>query len=114
LARRRPLEHQPFQDLDASARVHGPKEARGLFREIDEDRTGLKNAHRLAVWSFGVNDRRDLVIGADVLEFGIKLFALADIHGVEIIRQVQLFQNDRDLASIRGVPAVKIDHGVTS
>ena len=112
LPRHRPkaahLPHQPFIDGDALDQRRG-QELAGLLAEIEQDRAGLEYADALAIGAVGIDDRRNLVVGADREEIRRHLLALGDIHRENLVRQPHLFQRDTDLAAVRRVPGVKFD-----
>src|SRR6478735_514950 len=102
------LPHQPFIDGDAPGERFR-QEFTGLFAEIEQDRTGLEDADGLAVRPLGVDDRGDLVVGAELQEARRHLLALGDVHRHHLVRQPHFLQCDRDLAAVRRVPGVQLD-----
>ena len=58
-----------------------------------------------------IDDGWNLVVRADREEGGRHLLALADVHRENFVLQSGLFEEDRDLVTIRRGPVVEIDHG---
>ena len=59
--------------------------------------------------AFGIDDRRDAVVRADLQEFGLELLALRDVDRFHRVGQAHLFERDADLASVRRVPGPQFD-----
>ena len=57
------LEHEPLQRVVALARVLW-QELAGLLGQVPQDRARLHHRVAPAAWSVGVDNRRDLVVGA--------------------------------------------------
>src|SRR5215831_21372023 len=68
------LPHEPFQHRHLPAQVAGPKFA-GLLAKVNEDRAGLENVDGGATRTFGIDNRRDLAVGADLDKSRVELLA---------------------------------------
>ena len=114
LAEHRPdaahLPHQPLHGDGALAGAGGIQFAAGLFRQINQDGAGLEHVERLTARPVRIDDAGNLVVGADFQEFGVVLFALADIDLVDVVIESQFFQHDGDLAAVRRAPSIQVDH----
>src|SRR5437763_37468 len=112
LAGKRPetthLPHQPFIDRDTLAERFG-QEFAGLLAKIKQDRAGFENADPFAVRPVGIDDRGNLVIGADCQKRGRHLLALGDVHRDYFVGQPHFLQSHRYLAAVRRVPGVQFD-----
>ena len=53
----------------------------------------------------------NLVVGAVLEEFRVKLLVLGDVDGMDGVGQLQFFKGNRDLAAIGSGPGVEINHG---
>jgi hypothetical protein len=95
---------------DAPAHV-GRQEAPGLAGEVQQDRARFEQRHRLAVRPVGIDDGRDLVVGADGKEVGLELFALADVHRMHAVRKAAFLQHDVHLVPVGRGPRIHFDHG---
>jgi len=102
------LEHQPLKHGHARHRVARPEQP-ALLAQVDQDRARLEYADRPARRALGVDDRRDLVVRADLQEGRVELLALADVDDVHFVGQAHLFERDADLAAIGGVEGVQLD-----
>jgi len=100
------LEHQPLQHLVA---VCLGQQLAGLFRKIDQDRTGFEQGERLAVRSMRVDDRGDLVVGIQRKEFGRQLVIRREVHQMRLTGQAGFLKRDRHLDPVRGGERVKLD-----
>src|SRR5215472_6876008 len=68
------LPHQPFQHRHLPTQIGGPKFA-GPLAKVNEDRAGLENVDRRAARTFGIDNRRDLAVGADLDKSRVELLA---------------------------------------
>jgi hypothetical protein len=59
-----------------------------------------------------IDDRRDLVAGADLHELRLHLRLLAQIDRNDFVRKSGLFQHHARLVAVVGNPGVAIDHVV--
>ena len=108
------IAHLPEQPLDrVNARAHILcQEATGLLGKIEQDRPGLENCNRLAAAGRCViEDGGNSVVGGDDQKLRLELFALADIHRHDLVRQAGLLEKHRDLVAVGRGPIVDIDHG---
>ena len=96
-----------------AARLLG-QETAGLARQVEQDRAGLEDRDRLAAGAVGVDDRRDHAARADRHELGGELLVLADIHGMDVVGQLELLERDGDLAPVGRAPGIKLDGHVGS
>src|ERR1700730_14692607 len=101
-----PLPHQPFEHRHLAAQICGPKLA-GLRAQVNEDSARFEDADRLPARPLGVDDRRDLAVGADLDESGGELLAFGDVDRLHGVGQAHLFEGHTDFAAVRGVPGVK-------
>src|SRR5215831_8145119 len=102
------LPHQPFEHRDLMAQIRGPELTR-LLAEIDQDRAGFEYADPGAAGTLGIDDRRDLAVGADPDKGRGELLSLGDVYRLHRIRQAHLFECHTYLAAVRSVPGVKFD-----
>ena len=72
------LEHQPLQHFEFLS-IGLRQEFARLRGQIKQDGARLEQADGLAIWSVGIDQRRDLVVGTDLQEFRRELLALADV-----------------------------------
>ena len=82
----------------------------GLVGEIEQDRAGLEERDRLPIGPIGIDDRRDLVVRADLEEFRLELFVSPDVDGMDPVREPDLLQHDRGLDPVRRAPGIEVDH----
>ena len=112
LARHRPkaahLPHQPFQHRNPLAKILGQKLA-SLLAQVEQNGAGFEHARRPAMRAIGIDDRRNLVVRADLEEIRRELLVLGDIDWIDLIGQSHLFQSDADLAAVGRIPGVKFD-----
>ena len=113
LPRHRPepahLPHQPFQHRHPAAQVRG-QELAGLLAEVQQDGARLEDRDRAAAGAFRVDDGGDLVVGADGEEGRGELLVLGDVHNLDLVGQPHLLQRHADLAAVRRVVGVQLDH----
>jgi hypothetical protein len=106
------LEHEPLQ-RDVTPARRRRDELPGLLPEIHEDRPGLHHRERLPVWTFGIDDRRNLAVRVERDELGRELVVLADVDRVDVVRHPELFEHDGHLAAVGGAPGVEVDHRIS-
>ena len=97
------LPHQPLHHLEPLVRA---KKAAVLLGQINHDRAALHEGDAL----FVIDNRRDLIVGADLQKLRRELIACTNIHRDGLIRQAQFFQQDRHFAPIWRGPRIEIDH----
>ena len=110
--RRTHLPEQPRKAFRARGAVRR-QEGAELFSEIDEDRAGFENAHRLLLAA--IEQRGDLRIRVDRHEARAELIALTDVDQPRIIfrsamsgRQ-QLLEHDGDLLAVGRAERIKLE-----
>mmetsp|Transcript_5457 Transcript_5457/g.15163 ORF Transcript_5457/g.15163 Transcript_5457/m.15163 type:complete len:340 (-) Transcript_5457:32-1051(-) len=107
------LPHEPGLALRAQGVLLGEEDAVlvVLLREVEQDRSGLEDAHRLR-WVGVVHHRRDLGVGVHGHEAGCEL-GPADRKQPCIVLEVwkhldELLKHDRDLHSIRRAERIQL------
>lgn len=78
-----------------------------LVGEINQDRARLE--YDLAC--IGIDDDRNLVVGAERDEFGHVLLAFTQVDGSHCVRQIGLVQHDRGLLTVWRCGGVERNHG---
>src|SRR5262249_9885085 len=53
----------------------------------------------------------DAIVRRDLQKIRLKLLALADVDGDDLVRQPCLLEEHRDLVAVRRRPVIEIDHG---
>ena len=101
---------RPREHLRA-ARLVFREEAPGLVGQVLEHRARFEDDHELAIGPFGVDERGDLPVGVDRQVLGLPLLALPEVHEVELVRPLELGQQDGGLLAVRGSPGVEVEHG---
>ena len=104
----RHLPEQPLIHFDTLAFVGGIELA-GLATQILQDRAGLEDRDGLSARPIRIDDDRHAVVGSDLEEAGLELFALADIHRLQNVGELALLKHHADLPAIRRRPIVKFD-----
>jgi len=102
------LPHQPLQHRDSLAQRRR-KEFTGPLAEIEQNRTRLEDADTLAVRAVGIDDCRNLVVGADGEKRRGVLRALGDIHWMHRVRKLHFLQCHADLATVRSIPTIQLN-----
>jgi hypothetical protein len=102
------LEYPPLRHFVLAARV-GRQEASGLAGQEQQDRARFEQRDRLAVGPVGVDESRDLVVGADGQQPRLELLAGADVHGVHAVGQVALLEHDVQLVPVWRGPRIHFD-----
>jgi hypothetical protein len=103
------LPHQPLGDRNLLARIRAGEPA-GLGGEIEQDRPAFEHADGRAIGAVGIDDGGDLVVRADGEERRLELLLLGDVHDMHPVGQAHLLQRHADLAAVRRVVGVEVDH----
>ena len=103
---------QPLIDLDAGDRI-ARIELAGFLPEIFEDRAGFAERHGRAAGAVVIDDRRDLVAGADLQELRLHLRLFADVDRNDLVREPGFLEHHARLVAVVGGPGVAVDHGVS-
>jgi hypothetical protein len=93
------LEHQPLEDRHPCHRV-ARHELPGFLGQVQEDGPGLEDADRFGPRALGVDDRRDLVVRAELQEGRVELLAPGDVDDLHAVGQAHLLERQADLAAI--------------
>ncbi len=113
LAEHRPeaahLPEQPLQRVDALARLLREEPA-GLLGEVHQDRARFEDGDVPAVGAVVIDDRRNLVVGADLQERGLELLAPVDVDPDGRVVEAGLLEHDVDLLAVGRGFGVEIDH----
>jgi hypothetical protein len=74
--------------------------------QISQNRTAFKHGQRTAFGTM-INNGGDFVVGRDGQKARRELFVAPQVDGDGVVREAQLFQQDRYLAAVRRAPSVK-------
>jgi hypothetical protein len=105
------LPEEPLQRVVAAVHVVRQEPA-GFLGEVLQDRAGLEDRQR-AARRILVDDRRDLVVGAQAQERRIELLAAQYVDVLEPVREPALLEHDCDLEPVRRRVEMQHDHGAT-
>ena len=99
------LEHEPLCNERCASGI-GRHETTGLLREVQQNSTGLKDGEvaRIAIYN-----RRNSPVGIDRDEIRLVLLAFQYFDMLDLIRQLEFFENDRRFPSIGCRCCIKID-----
>jgi hypothetical protein len=101
---------EPLEHVGAIAQFRRQK-LPGLLGQVLQNGPRLKHTQGLAtVGGFVVNDGGNAVVGGNGEKIWGKLFALANVDGLEAVGQGGLFEKNGDLVAVGGRPVVQVDH----
>ena len=101
------LEHEPLQH-GVARRARSGQQAARFVGQVNEDGARLEQRQRLPARAFAIDQRRNLVVGADLEKVRRELLVLANIDGVQAIGQAALLQHDGGLEAVGRGPRIKV------
>jgi len=113
-AHRACLPRQPGHEVEPASLV-GWQKLPGFFRQIPQDGRGLEDGKRLtaAGWLM-IHDRRDAVVGVDLLVIRVELLPLGDVDRLQTVVEPHFLQRDGQLPTVWRGPEIGVNHGVRS